>query len=188
MRLRRLTAEEVRDSLLAVSGRLDSTPGGPVLKVKNRGYLFDHTSIDLTDYTSDRRSLYLPVIRNNVYDLFQLLDFPDPAIPSGDRVTSTVAPQALLMMNSDFVLQMADSLADRIHREGESESTRLDRLVRLSFGRLPTEQERQQYSAFLAQADMSLMSLNAEESVRKRMAWSALCHTLLASNEFIYLK
>ncbi|MEX2027629.1 MAG: DUF1549 and DUF1553 domain-containing protein, partial [Pirellulaceae bacterium] len=103
--VRRLEAEEVRDSLLAVSGQLDHTIGGSLLKVKNRAFFFDHTSIDLTDYTSRRRSLYLPVVRNNVYDLFQLLDFPDPAIPSGDRATTTVAPQALLMLNSDLVMQ-----------------------------------------------------------------------------------
>ena len=59
--------------------QLDTTIGGSLLKVKNRGYFFDHTSKDLTDYDSRRRSLYLPVVRNNVYDVFQLLDFPDPA-------------------------------------------------------------------------------------------------------------
>jgi hypothetical protein len=66
--VRRLAAEEVRDALLAVSGQLDAELGGSLLKVKNRGYFFDHTSKDLTDYTSRRRSLYLPVVRNNVYD------------------------------------------------------------------------------------------------------------------------
>ncbi len=55
-RIRRLGAEEVRDALLVVSGQLDATLGGPVLKVKNRGYLFDHTSIDLTDYCGSRRT------------------------------------------------------------------------------------------------------------------------------------
>ena len=90
--VRRLDAEEVRDALLAVSGQLDRTIGGSLLKVKNRGYFFDHTSKDLTDYSSRRRSLYLPVVRNNVYDVLQLLDFPDPAIPSGDRIATTDRP------------------------------------------------------------------------------------------------
>lgn len=91
--VRRMEAEEVRDTLLHMSGKLDPTVGGSLLKVKNRGYLFDHTSIDLSDYTSQRRSLYLPVIRNNLFDLFQLLDFPDPAVPSGDRAMTAVTPQ-----------------------------------------------------------------------------------------------
>ncbi|HZZ82380.1 MAG TPA: PSD1 and planctomycete cytochrome C domain-containing protein, partial [Gemmataceae bacterium] len=89
---RRLEAEAIRDALLAVSGGLDPTMGGSLLHVPNRAYLFDHTSKDLTNYDSKRRSLYLPVIRNNVYDVFQLFDFPDPGFPSGDRATTTVAP------------------------------------------------------------------------------------------------
>jgi hypothetical protein len=61
--------------------------------------------------------LYLPVIRNNVYDLFQLLDFPDPAVPSGNRAMTTVALQALLMLNSDFVMGSADELAGKLLAE-----------------------------------------------------------------------
>jgi hypothetical protein len=74
--------------------------GGSLLKLKNREYFFDHTSKDLTTYDSRRRSLYLPVVRNNVFELFQLLDFPDPTVSSSNRATTVVAPQALLMLNS----------------------------------------------------------------------------------------
>ena len=112
--VRRLEAEAVRDAILATSGQLDSTVGGSLLKVKNRGYFFDHTSKDLTDYTSGRRSLYLPVVRNNLFDMFQLMDYPDAAIPSGDRSTTTIAPQALMMMNSEFIARAADDLAETI--------------------------------------------------------------------------
>src|SRR5262249_8341021 len=109
--IRRLEAEELRDATLALSGQLDTAMGGSLLNVKNRAYFFDHTSIDKTDYSSRRRAIYLPIVRNNVYDVFQLLDFPDPAVPTGDRATTTVAPQALLMLNSDFVMQAATGLA-----------------------------------------------------------------------------
>ncbi|MFO1007222.1 MAG: PSD1 and planctomycete cytochrome C domain-containing protein [Planctomycetaceae bacterium] len=186
--LRRLSAEEVRDSLLAVSGQLDSTPGGPVLKVKNRGYLFDHTSIDLTDYTSNRRSIYLPVIRNNVFDLFQLLDFPDPAIPTGDRAASTVAPQALLMMNSDFVMQSADKLAVRVQTESRETAERISSLARLLYAREATPEEIESYSQLLAELEQSLEPIEPDARVRSQQAWSALCQTLLAANEFIYVK
>ena len=186
--LRRLSAEEVRDSLLAVSGQLDPTIGGPVLKVKNRGYLFDHTSIDLTDYTSVRRSLYLPVIRNNVYDLFQLLDFPDPSVPTGDRATSTVAPQALLMLNSDFVMQSADKLVERLGTESESDADRLSALILLVYGREATPEEIQSQALFLGEIDNALTAIEADSVKRKRQAWNALCHTVLAANEFIYVK
>lgn len=186
--LRRLNAEEVRDSLLAVSGQLDSSLGGPVLKVKNRGYLFDHTSIDLTEYTSVRRSLYLPVIRNNVYELFQLLDFPDPAVPTGDRATSTVAPQSLMMMNSDFVMQAADKLAERLTTTASSDAERLDLLGPLVFGRPLSAVEYAEYQQYLSQLVELLSRSQPAETTNGRLAWSALCHTLLASNEFIYVK
>jgi hypothetical protein len=65
------------------------------LHVKNREFLFDHTSKDTTKYDSRRRSLYLPVIRNHLYDVFQLFDSTDATVPNGDRATTTVAPQAL---------------------------------------------------------------------------------------------
>ena len=126
--VRRLDAEEVRDALLAVSGQLDRTIGGSLLKVKNRGYFFDHTSKDLTDYTSHRRSLYLPVVRNNVYDVLQLLDFPDPAVSSGDRIATTVAPQALLMLNSDLVMQSATDYATQVLSQEGTDDERLARI------------------------------------------------------------
>ena len=56
----------------------------------------------------------LPIVRNNVFDLFQLLDFPDPAVSTGNRVTTVVASQALLMLNRDFVMQAATDFADRL--------------------------------------------------------------------------
>jgi len=186
--IRRLGAEEVRDALLAVSGQLDPTIGGSVLKVKNRGYLFDHTSIDLTDYTSNRRSLYLPVIRNHVYDLFQLLDFPDPAVPTGDRSTSTVAPQALLMMNSEFVMQAAERLAERFIREHDSNAERLSAAVHAIYGRDATNEELVAHDQFLTRVEETLSDSEPDAMVRSRHAWTVFCHTLLASNEFIYVK
>ena len=185
--VRRLEAEEVRDSLLAVSGQLDPTFGGSLLAVKNRGYLFDHTSIDLSDYNSRRRSLYLPVIRNNVYDLFQLLDFPDPAVPTGDRATSTVAPQALLMLNSELVMQSADDLAGRLLAESADAGARISRLYAIAYGRDASAEEQAANLAFLAQVDQTLAA-EADAAKRERQAWTVLCHTVLAANEFIYLK
>ena len=183
MPVRRLQAEEVRDSLLFVSGQLDRTMGGSLLKVKNRGYLFDHTSIDTTDYSSRRRSLYLPVIRNNVYDLFQLLDFPDPAVPAGDRSTTTVAPQALLMMNSDLVQQAAADLAAGILSASPDPKSRHQRLYQLTLQRDPSAQEQQADLEFLNQLKLSETSESGTPD-----PWPVLCHTILASNEFLYVE
>src|SRR5262249_16783136 len=112
--VRRLEAEEVRDAMLAVSGKLDRTLGGSLLTGKNGYEFFDHSSKDLTKYDTPRRSLYLPVVRNNVYDIFQLLDYPDAAVPTGDRNSTTVAPQALMMMNSELVSNASTDLATRL--------------------------------------------------------------------------
>ena len=186
--VRRMEAEEVRDTLLHMSGKLDPTVGGSLLKVKNRGYLFDHTSIDLSDYTSQRRSLYLPVIRNNLFDLFQLLDFPDPAVPSGDRAMTTVAPQALLMLNSDFVMQSADELARRLLSEATTDEERLSLLSRMVFGREATAQERAGNLAFVARVEQSLAAKVTDVAERRRQSWSVLCHVALATNEFVYIR
>ena len=192
-RVRRLEAEAVRDALLAAAGQLDGTMQGSLLKLKNRAYFFDHTSKDLTTYDSRRRSIYLPVVRNNVYDLFQLLDFPDPAVTTGDRATTVVASQALLMLNSDLVMQAASGLADRLQLEADGVSGRITRMYEIAVGRPPTARE--------LRADRALLLELARQVDKKtpataggrgdeipRSAWTTLCHVALASNEFIYLR
>ena len=186
--VRRLEAEELRDALLAVGGPWDATLGGSLLKVKNRGYLFDHTSIDTTDYTSRRRSLYLPVIRNNVYDMLQLLDFPDPAVTNGDRATTTVAPQALLMLNSDFVMQSADAFAARLLAEPGDDRARMTRMYAIAYGRQPSDDETAANRTFLAEVERSLAPKEADAEKRRRQSWSILCHVVVAANEFMYVR
>ncbi len=186
--VRRLEAEEVRDSLLAASDQLDDRLGGPCLKVKNRDFLFDHTSTDKTDYTSVRRSMYLPVIRNNPYDFLQLLDFPDAAVPTGSRNASTVAPQALLLMNSKLVIDCAAHLAESLLANSTESQVRLARLNLVALGRPATAAELAEQLAFLTQLDEALAVSQTDPQLRSREAWAALCHTVFASNEFIYLR
>jgi len=185
--VRRLEAEEVRDALLAVAGELDRTAGGSLLTVANRGYFFDHTSKDATTYGSDRRSLYLPVVRNNLYDVFQLLDFPDPSVSSGDRTTTTIAPQALLMLNGDLVLRASAGLADRVLVETD-DNHRLARLYDLAYTREPTADEIKTNLAFLQAAERLLEPAEPDAQARSRRAWEALCQTILAANEFSYAR
>ena len=78
-----------------------------MLHIGNRAYFFDHTSKDLTNYSAPRRSLYLPVVRNNLYPVFQLFDYSDASVPNGNRNSSTVAPQALFMLNSGLDMDSA---------------------------------------------------------------------------------
>lgn len=187
MPVRRLEAEEVRDALLAVGGELDRTLGGSLLTVANRGYFFDHTSKDATTYGSNRRSIYMPVVRNNLYEVFQLLDFPDPAVSNGDRATTTIAPQALLMLNGDVVLQAAAGLTDRILTEKDDDA-RLARLYALAFTRAPTVDEIKTDLNFLGEAQRLLEPNEPDAEARFRLAWEALCQTILAANEFSYVR
>jgi len=183
-RTRRLEAEAIRDALLAVAGQLDTTMGGSLLTVKNRAYFFDHTSRDLTDYSSTRRSLYLPVVRNNVYDVLQLLDYPDAAVPSGDRTTSTVAPQALLMLNSELALQASRQLAVRIMRTADASGPRVRLLYRLTLGRDPTPAEITESQRLVE----SIGRMAGPQQDPDLIGWSSLCQVVLASNEFFYLR
>ena len=182
---RRLEVEAVRDALLAVGGLLDRTAGGPALThVPNRGYLFDHTSKDKTSYASDRRSVYLPVVRNHPYDVFQLFDAPDPAVPTGDRVTTTVPTQALFFLNSDLAARAADALAGRVlGRADLDDPGRVRLLFALAYGRPPTAAEVARVTAGVAGLEAEF----AADGGRRRKAWAAACQAVLAGNEFIHL-
>src|SRR5262249_51289404 len=111
---RRLEAEPFRDAILAVSGQLDTTMGGTLLTTPNNDYLTNDQSGNRPGYNSNRRSLYLPIIRNALFDMFQAFDMGDPSIVNAKRASTTVAPQALYVINSPFVLEQAKRWAERL--------------------------------------------------------------------------
>ncbi|MEZ6110005.1 MAG: DUF1549 and DUF1553 domain-containing protein [Pirellulaceae bacterium] len=185
--VRRLEAEAIRDAMLAVSGTLDPTMGGSLLHVGNREFIFNHTSKDETKYDAPRRSLYLPVIRNHLYDVFQLFDYTDAGVVNGDRSTSTVAPQALFMMNSELVSDAATALARRALNEPlDSDEARVAWLYRSALARPAAEHEVQRASEFVA--SLSEASEGTAGDDTRLAAWRSLCHVLLTSNEFIYVR
>lgn len=185
--VRRLEAEPIRDALLAVGGKLDRTIGGSLLRVKNRDYFFDHTSRDNTDYSSPRRSIYLPVVRNHLYDMFELFDYPDASVTNGDRATTTVAPQALLMMNSELVLQSSANLAAVLLSRPElDDAGRIALLHEIAYGRPPSPDESRRASAYLGRLGQTLGENH--DQAQRVAAWQALCQVILASNEFIYVR
>ncbi|MEK6234093.1 MAG: DUF1553 domain-containing protein, partial [Planctomycetales bacterium] len=182
--VRRLEAEAIRDSLLFVSGVLDPSMGESMLHVKNRAFIFDHTSRDKTNYDSRRRSVYLPVIRNNLYDVFSLFDYSDASMMNGDRATSTVAPQALFMMNSPLVHETAGLLADDLLKRGDGNDARRVRLLyERTHGRRPTDKEVTRAEKYLA-----LVAARSKDGDPRRLAWRSLCHAVVASNEFIHVR
>jgi hypothetical protein len=185
----RLEAEQLRDSILAVAGRLDETMGGKSIMLRNRQFVFDHTSKDRSRYDSRRRSIYLPVIRNHLYGFFEQFDFPDPTMPTGSRNQTTIASQALFLMNSDLVIDSSDALAARLIQESSETTPRIQLAHELVYGRAATEAE-----ILLADAYMSDLKriASGDESkptvVDEQLAWSLYCQSLMASNEFIFVK
>lgn len=184
---RRLEAEAIRDSVLAVSGLLDTTMGGSLLHVGNREFVFNHTSKDETKYDSLRRSVYLPVIRNNLYDGFSLFDATDCAVANGDRATSTVASQALYMMNSDLLLKASRSLAAQLLRDSPDDpAERVQMLFQQTLGRSADSQEVAQVEAAAERLRAELQSASGTEQDQE--VWSAIVQAVLASNEFVYVR
>jgi len=183
--LRRLEAEEIRDALHSVAGTLDLTMGGKTLPLKNREFVFNHTSKDATTYDSPRRAVYMPIIRNHLYDLFEQFDFPDPAVPNGNRSATVVAPQALLMMNSELVNRSAAKFAEQLLADKDaSDARRLELAYVKAYGRTPSSAERKRAERFLNE----FQAADGKDTTAARTeAWTVLCQTLLAANEFIYL-
>ncbi|MGD0132927.1 MAG: DUF1549 and DUF1553 domain-containing protein [Bryobacteraceae bacterium] len=149
----RMEAEEIRDSLLEASGKLDDdTVGGPsvfppVPKGLNAGNLWQ-TSKDPRDY--DRRSLYTFTRRSVPYPLLDSFDMASPQQVHSKRVATTTALQALTLYNDDQVFGWSRALAARVIREaGDDESARLDRLYQLLFARNPDAEEKSTLLAFL---------------------------------------
>ena len=172
--LRRLEAEPLRDSLLALGGLLDKQVGGFVWTFENYKLVFNHTSEDATTYESNRRALYLPVIRNHVYDLFELFDFPDPGTVNGNRADSTIAPQALYLMNSPLVLRATESMAKALLKEEElTNAQRVQRLYAQVFNRRPTVKETQRAVVFINNFCLLYTSPSPRDRTRHRMPSSA---------------
>ncbi len=196
---RRLDAEELRDALLAVGGTLDRGMGGTLLTTENRAYVTSTTSVNPDVYRTNRRSVYVPVVRSALYDVFQAFDFADPTSQSGLRQTTTVAPQALFMMNSEVVAQQTLALARKLLAECPDDAARVRTACLVAYGREPLGHETEQALAYLADygrriardaeagTDGGATSVAAGPEVRTR-AWQSYCRALVSANEFLFVE
>lgn len=186
---RRLDAEALRDSMLAVSGRLDRTIGGSLMQVMNRTYANGGDAppdiAEKMNYDRPRRSLYLPVVRNALHDFFAIFDFPDPGMLTGRRSQTTVAPQALFLMNSPFVREQAEHFAARLHPLADDDPERIRKAYTLALNRPPSSAETRAALAFL---ERDTAALGGEPAAARFGAWARFCHMLFASNEFLYVR
>jgi len=181
----RLEAEAIRDSILFVAGKLDRTMGGTLINLAPRSYVTSTANADPIKYDSFRRAIYLPVIRSATYDVYTAFDFGDPTVMNGDRSSTTVAPQALFMLNSSIVLTATRSQAQAIlSRTNLSDSERIRQLYLTCFGRPATVAEISRSLQFLDRFQMAYASTSDPRS----NAWQSLCKSLIASNEFVYVE
>jgi len=172
---RRLSAEEIRDSLLVAAGTLDPTPaeGHPFPPEATWG--FSQHAPFVAVYDSPRRSGYLMVQRQRRHPFLALFDGADPNASTPQRQTTTMPTQALYFLNDPFFHAQAAKVVERVGTDGEA-AAGISRLYRLLFQRdpLPAEVDR---------ARQLLAAYPGETGER----WSALVRVLLASNEFLYL-
>jgi hypothetical protein len=170
---RRFDAEVIRDSMLAVSGLLDTSrrPGSLVAEL-------DGQSVSLIGFNtklppdldgSHRRSIYLPVVRDHLPDVLEQFDVANPNLVTGDRDVTNVPLQGLYLLNGSFVQEMAAALAKRI----QSAPNQIELAFQLCFNRAPDAKE-------IALAEKFLRTKSTDES--KLLA--AFCQSLLASAEF----
>jgi hypothetical protein len=188
MNRQRMEVEVLRDSLLVVSGGLDDVMGGTQLTTPNRGYVTSTANVNPVVYQTNRRSIYLPVVRSALFELFQAFDFADPSVLNGHRDQTTVAPQALFMMNSSFVLEQSRRLARTlVSRSDLDDTSRIRLLYEMAYGRPPSEVEVQRGKIYMATFQQAARDKLKTEDLTLR-AWESLCRAILAANEFLYVE
>jgi hypothetical protein len=185
MRLRRLDAEAIRDSILAVSGRLDPTAGGPPILVYSRPdgmVVLDDKALS-SPTARYRRSIYLLFRRAYNLSFLSVFDQPLVAVNCPARDTSAVPLQSLTMLNDAFVAEQAAAFADRVlRRAGNAGQEGVIRTAfRLALARQPTDAELRICSDLLTRT-----SGGADQRHPTRPALVELCHTLLNTSEFLY--
>jgi hypothetical protein len=173
MSRRRLEGEAVRDSLLAVSGRLNRKPGGSGVALAGvAGPGGGAKPVPATADPSEhlRRSVYLFQRRNRRDPFLEAFDLPDSNLSCPRRERSTTAPQALALLNATEAADAAKALADRLQREATTDAEGVERAYRLTLGRGPTANEKGRALAFLRESPLR-----------------ELCRALFNLNEFVYL-
>jgi hypothetical protein len=172
---RRLNAEEIRDSVLFVSGRIDLTPGEAHPFPAEATWSFTQHAPFNAVYETNRRSAFMMVQRQRRHPFLALFDGADPNASTPARQTTTVPTQALYFMNDPFFHEQARAFAERILSTPQED--RIPRAFRILFQRIPSAAEGARLSQFVD-------NYPGDSSEK----WTALARVLLASNEFLYVE
>jgi hypothetical protein len=198
MNRQRLEAEAIRDSLLKVSGELTAKSGGPSLAleiIENTGGL-TAAGINPPNYHHRKsrpsqdfeRTVYLPVMRNgpsSADKIRSFFDFVDPASITGQRNQTVMPTQSLFLLNNDLVRKRAGAMAKQLIAAHANEDARLESLWLRAWNRPITAEERTNARKFLQEITPLLKTPRAPDAL-ETARWQELCHSLLASNAFIY--
>jgi hypothetical protein len=195
MHRQRLDAEAMRDSLLAISGELIPSSGGPALVLENpencgalalKGVNPPNYAHKVPRPSQEfERTIYLPVLRNGYAGpdrLRSFFDFVNPAQISGQRPQTVVPTQALFLLNNDLPRKRAGMLSKNLSETFRERDARLAELWLRVLNRPATAEEHADAVAFLEK----LQLLFKERPAAEGMAWQELCHSLLASNHFLF--
>lgn len=185
---RRLDPESLRDAMLSAAGTLDLNPlDSTVSYLGDQATAVGKNSVRRrTDFNC--RSVYLPVIRNDLPELFEAFDFANPHVSMGARPKTTVPTQGLFMLNDTLVMTAAEATARRTIMELAARplDAKVDRMFQLIMSRPPTDNERQTVQGYIQR---SMSSLNASgESEPELKAVTLACHALFASSRFQFLE
>ena len=198
MNRQRLDAEALRDSMLAASGELIRDGGGPALVLEepeNCGSL-SLKGVNPPNYSHRKprpsqefeRTLYLPVLRNGTTPpdrLRTFFDFVNPAEIAGQRSQTIVPTQTLFLLNNDLIRKRAHVLAEKLIAEEPDEVARLESLWLRVLNRPLTSAEREEALAFLGSVEPLIKTVKGRPALES-IKWRELCHSLLASNEFVF--
>jgi hypothetical protein len=178
--------------MLAVSGNLNLYPvdGSPVARAAEGREGLLMLNRELVGKPYNYRSIYLPIIRDQIPEVLATFDFPDASLVSGERDTTNVPGQSLFLMNNPQVLNLADAFAKRLGALPGTAMEKLSQAYQLTFSRPPTPPEleaiRRFWSRFPEQAADGKQTPQAREQAQK-LALSAFCQSLFASADFRYL-
>jgi hypothetical protein len=191
MNLRRLEAEAVRDSVLAVSGKLDRTIGGPpglvdwtpdgLLTVSDKGP---------SPSSKWRRSLYVLARRNYPLTFLEVFDFPTLALNCTRRSNSATPLQSLTFLNSEFVMEQAEYFASRVNQLAGNDAPlgkRIEEAFLLALARKPTATEMKNCEEHLKKQTELYRELKSPNEVASQQALTSMCQMLLSTNEFLYV-
>ena len=192
----RLQAEALRDAMLAVSGTLNLQAYGPAFKppIDSEAMVARNTKSPYPadardDFSTRRRSVYMFHKRVVPYPLLAAFDRPDAQQACGRRDETTVAPQALALLNDDFVRARAVDFAQHLLAEASEDEQIVERALTLALSRQPTEMERSASLEFLAAQQLERQSRAPDKPAAeiRQAAVADYCQTLFGLSEFLYI-